>query len=66
MSVNGKFQGITRADLAAVGDRFLIPGYRRIINTVGEAIGRWPEFADAAGLPPGEMARVRDDFPELA
>ena len=42
MSVNGKFQGITRADLAAVGDRFLIPGYRRIINTVGEAIGRWP------------------------
>lgn len=65
MSVNGKFQGITRADLEAVGDRFLVPGYRRIINTVGEAIKRWPEFAEAAGLPPGEMLRVREDFPGI-
>ena len=65
MSVNGKFQGITRADLEAVGDRFLVPGYRRIINVVSEAIKRWPEFAEAAGLPPAEMARVREDFPKL-
>lgn len=66
MSVNGKFQGITRADLEAVGDRFLVPGYRRIINMVGEAIKRWPEFAGAAGLPPGEMQRVQEDFPDVA
>lgn len=65
MSVNGKFQGITRADLEAVGDRFLVPGYRRIINTVGEAIKRWPEFAEAGGLPPSEMQRVREDFPSI-
>ena len=62
MSVNGKFQGITRADLEAVGDRFLVPGYRRIINSVGEAVKRWPEFAEAAGLPPTEMLRVQEDF----
>jgi hypothetical protein len=49
-----------------VGDRFLVPGYRRIINTASAAVKRWPEFADAAGLPPAEMARVRDDFPEVA
>lgn len=66
MSVNGKFQGITRADLEAVGDRFLIPGYRRIIKSVSEAVGRWPEFAGAAGLPPAEIQRVREDFPDVA
>ena len=66
MSVNGKFQGITRADLEAVGDRFLIPGYRRIIKSVSEAVGRWPEFAGAAGLPPAEIQRVLEDFPDVA
>ncbi len=66
MSVNGKFQDITRADLEAVGDRFLIPGYRRIIKSVSEAVGRWPEFAGAAGLPPAEIQRVREDFPDVA
>ena len=65
MSVNGKFQGITRADLEAVGDRFLIPGYRRIITTVVEAVRRWPGFAETAGLPPDEMIRIRNDFPEV-
>lgn len=66
MSVNGKFQDITRADLEAVGDRFLIPGYRRIIKSVSEAVGRWPEFAGAAGLPPAEIQRVLEDFPDVA
>ena len=65
MSVNGKFQGITRADLEAVGDRFLIPGYRRIITTVVAAVRRWPGFAETAGLPPDEMTRIRNDFPEV-
>lgn len=66
MSVNGKFQGITRADVEAVGDRFLVPDYRRIINTVGGAIRHWRAFADNAGLPLAEMQRVREDFPEIA
>ena len=65
MSVNGKFQGITRADLEAGGDRFLIPGYGRIITTVVEAVRRWPGFAETAGLPPDEMTRIRNDFPEV-
>lgn len=66
MSVNGKFMGVTRADLEAVGDRFLVPGYRRIINTAREAVRRWPEFAAAAALPPEEMMRVREDFPDIS
>lgn len=66
MSVNGKFREIARADLEAVGDRFLVPGYRRIIHAVRDAVERWPEFADAAGLPPDEMTRVRSDFHDVA
>ena len=65
MSVNGKFHNITRADLEAVGDRFLVPGYRGIINGVADAIKRWPEYAAAAGLPPLETNRIREDFPAL-
>ena len=65
MSVNGKFHNITRADLEAVGDRFLVPGYRSIINMVADTVKRWPEYAAAACLPPGEANRIREDFPAI-
>jgi serine/threonine-protein kinase HipA len=65
MSVNGKFRDITRADLEAVGDRFLVPGYRGIINTAIEAVRQWPEHAAAAGLPASEAKRIGEDFPEI-
>lgn len=65
MSVNGKFHHITRADLEAVGDRFLVPGYRRIVNRVADAVMRWPEYAAVAGLSPGEANRIREDFPAI-
>jgi serine/threonine-protein kinase HipA len=62
MSVNGKFRDINRADLEAVGDRFLVPDYRGIIKQLLAVIQRWPEFAAAAGLPPGEASRIEQDF----
>jgi serine/threonine-protein kinase HipA len=65
MSVNGKFRDITRADLEAVGDRFLVPGYRGIINTAIEAVRQWPEHAAAAGLPASEATRIGEDFPDI-
>ena len=65
MSVNGKFQGITRADLETVGDRFLVPGYRQIINSMRDTLSRWPEFAAAADLPPRETERIAADFPAI-
>ena len=63
MSVNGKFREMTRADLAVVGDRFLVPDYRGIIKKIAETIRRWPEFAAAAGLPAHEAGRIWEDFP---
>lgn len=65
MSVNGKFRDIQRSDLEAVGDRFLVPGYGAIINKVAESIKRWPEFANAAGLPPDEASGIERDFPVI-
>ena len=62
MSVNGKFRNITRSDFYAVGDRFLVPDYKRVLSTVNAAIKRWPEFAEAAGLMREDAERVQNDF----
>lgn len=58
MSVNGKFEGISRDDLHAVGERFNVPGYRRIVRDVEATVKRWSEFADEAGLPDARMLEV--------
>jgi serine/threonine-protein kinase HipA len=49
MSVNGKFDGISRDDLFALADRFAVPSVRAAFADVLAAVERWPEFAaDAA------------------
>lgn len=48
MAVNGRFEDIAVADLHAVGERHHVPGYRRIIREVADAVHAWPTFADAA------------------
>jgi len=50
MSVNGKFQGITRKDLLTVADRFGIGEAALIIADVRRAIKAWPSFAKRAGV----------------
>jgi serine/threonine-protein kinase HipA len=62
MSVNGRFQGITRADMLQVADRFAIGPAPKIIDRVAEAIAGWPDFARAAGLSPSTMQAVAADF----
>jgi serine/threonine-protein kinase HipA len=64
MSVQGKFEGITTDDLAAVADRFEVPGYRAILEEVKEAVGAWPKFAAEAGVSQsaaGEITYRLDD-----
>jgi serine/threonine-protein kinase HipA len=56
MSVNGKFEGITKADLLELADRFLVPGPKKVLGQVVDAVGRWPEFAETAQVP----SRYRD------
>jgi len=50
MSVNGKFNGITLADLHEVGDRHLIPRYAGVIKEVCNTVEKWSEFAESAGV----------------
>lgn len=58
MSVNGKFAGITRADLLAVADRFGIGPASRILKSVHEALVAWPDFARQAALPEKDVRRI--------
>lgn len=50
MSVNGKFDAITAADLPVVASRFGVPAPLALIEQVVDATARWAEWADAAGL----------------
>lgn len=59
MSVNGKFDGITREDLHVVGDRFQVPGHRAIVREVESVVESWPEFAAEAELPKERADEVR-------
>ena len=62
MSVNGKFKNIQWRDMEQAGERFGIPSKRDVYRQVSAAVARWPEFAAAAGLPPDEAKRLRQDF----
>ena len=62
MSVNGRFEGITLADLHAVGERHNVPGYKQIVREVLAAVDRWPTFAATAEVPPEVSQRVGADL----
>lgn len=51
MSVNGKFDGITRSDLLALAASNNIKNAAAIVEEVREAASRWPEMAREAGVP---------------
>ena len=60
MAVNGKFIGITQADLLAVADRFGIGTASKVIKKVKESVAAWPDFAKQAGVNQEETNRIRD------
>ena len=59
MSVNGKFKGITRADLLEVANRFGIGTAKKILKEIAQAVEHWPEFARAAGVDGKEIEKIR-------
>ena len=59
MAVNGKFTGITRADLLAVADRFGIGTAPKVLTQVADVVAAWPEYAVEAGVSAAEMERIR-------
>lgn len=65
MSVNGRFQEISAADLLALADQFEVPGARDTIAMVQDAVARWPEFAAAAGISAPRIAEVQRRLEEV-
>ena len=51
MSVNGKFDGITREDLLALADTNNIKDASKIINQVCEGVSAWRDFASECSVP---------------
>ncbi|MHB1172794.1 MAG: type II toxin-antitoxin system HipA family toxin [Lacisediminihabitans sp.] len=62
MSVNGVFSDINRRDVLAVADRFSVPGAKRIVNDVTDALHSWPEFASQAGITDQVAGDIEADF----
>ncbi len=62
LSVNGKTEDITIADLHAVGDRNGVPGYRRIVREVSDAVAEWPSFAESAGVSAHDVQSIASDL----
>lgn len=65
MSVNGKFGGITRADLLAEADRFGVRRPQEAVNEVRAAIDSWPELARRAGLGAETIDSISAEFEPL-
>jgi serine/threonine-protein kinase HipA len=62
MSVNGKFDGITRADLLTEADRFGVPRKEELLGDVRSALDNWTEHAKSAGLSRGKSDELGRDF----
>ncbi|MEN8008082.1 MAG: type II toxin-antitoxin system HipA family toxin, partial [Candidatus Krumholzibacteriota bacterium] len=58
MTLAGKRDGFTREDLLAIGREMGIRKSADIIAEVGEAVGRWAELAEAAGVPDERVAAI--------
>lgn len=59
MSVNGKFDGISREDCLALADRFGVGEAASVLKEVREAVEAWPRFAKEAGVRSSEVKRIR-------
>lgn len=58
MTINGKRDHFTRADLIAVGESISIPQPARIIDAVRQAVASWPQFARQAGVAPARIQEI--------
>ncbi len=62
MSVNGKFQNITRDDMLVEASRFGVSRPKDLLNEVRTALEDWPRFAREAGLGDATSDRIAADF----
>ena len=62
MSVNGRFDDITRKDILVESDRFGVCRPNDLLNDVRTALESWPRFAKEAGLSNSASDHVAADF----
>ena len=62
MSVNGKFDEITRDDLLAEADRFGVPRKEELLGDVRSALDNWTAHAKAADLSQRKIDELGRDF----
>jgi serine/threonine-protein kinase HipA len=62
MSVQGKFDAISRADLLAEADRFGVRRPKDLLAEVRAAVANWPSFAREAELSAAAAGQVQADF----
>ena len=62
MSVNAKFEHITRDDLLVVAERFNVPGARAVLGDVDAAVRRWGEFGESCGVERSHVVRIEGDI----
>lgn len=62
MLINGKSEAFSKADIQSLAKR---AGVRRpldIIEQVGGALDKWPQFADDAGLSKSKLRKIQEQF----
>lgn len=62
MSVNQKFDGITRDDLLVEASRFNVRSPGKLLGNVKAALQAWPQFAKEAGLAHSHVDEISQDF----
>lgn len=65
MSINGKLDGFTLEDMVVVGESIRLPNPAAVVAEIGEAVGRWPEFAKKAGLRDGLTTEIGRNHRQL-
>lgn len=58
MSINGKRDGFTRADLLTVGASIGVRRAEEIVDEIVEVIRQWPDFAARAGIPERDIVEI--------
>jgi serine/threonine-protein kinase HipA len=62
MSVNGKFEQITRQDLLLEADRFGVRRPLDLLANVRAVLDNWTQYAEEAAVPDEIATRIAADF----
>lgn len=62
MTINGKNQDITKADLLEVASRYSIKSAMAVIETAVESVSNYRRYALQAGVPESWIVKIEDEI----